>query len=495
MIYQSTRNDELTVSSAQAILDGMAGDGGLYSPASFSGVTFDWKGVLLLPTRGMAVKILSALLPSFTEAEMEGLVERAYADKFETDELTPTVQVGEDTILELFRGPTSAFKDVALSMLPVLMTAARKKCGVTDEILILTATSGDTGKAAMEGFANVPGTRIMVFYPHGGVSPVQQAQMATQEGDNVCVAAVRGNFDDAQTGVKRIFAAVEKDGLLAGKGVRLSSANSINIGRLAPQVVYYFKAYADLVRRGSLAVGDPVDFVVPTGNFGDILAGYFAKMLGLPVGKLICASNKNNILTDFLQTGVYDRNRPFYKTVSPSMDILVSSNLERLLFLLSGDAKLVGSLMASLNETGAYAAPAALKAQLDELFFAGCCDDEGTKAAIGRVWREFGYLMDTHTAVAYDVAQQYKAACPDHAPVVILSTASPYKFPAAVLEALGEEAGEDEFGAMARVEELTGVPMPKNLRTLKERPVRHRDVIERADMLQYVLDKAVQKEW
>ena len=495
MIYQSTRNDDLTASSAQAILDGMAPDGGLYSPASLSDIAFDWQALLPLSTQAMAVKTLAALLPSFSEGEMEALVRRAYAGKFETDELTPTVRVGEDTILELFRGPTSAFKDVALSMLPVLMTAAREKCGVTDEILILTATSGDTGKAAMEGFCNVPGTRIMVFYPHGGVSPVQQAQMATQEGDNVCVCAVRGNFDDAQTGVKRIFAAVEREGLLQGKGVRLSSANSINIGRLAPQVVYYFKAYADLVKRGQIAAGDPVDYVVPTGNFGDILAGYFARMLGLPVGRLVCASNKNNILTDFLKTGVYDRNRPFYKTVSPSMDILVSSNLERLLFLLTKDAKLVAKLMGSLSQKGVYEVPASLKAQLDELFFAGCCDDEGTERAIGRVWQDYGYLMDTHTAVAYDVAQQYKAACPDHAPVVILSTASPYKFPAAVLEALGEDPGADEFGAMARVEELTAMPMPKDLRTLRERPVRHRDVIGPEGMLGYVLEKAIRKEW
>ncbi len=495
MLYQSTRNDELTVSSAQAILDGMAGDGGLYSPASLSDLGFDWQALLSLDTQGMAVKILSTLLPSFSEEEMGDLVRRAYANKFETDELTPTVRVGDDTILELFRGPTSAFKDVALSMLPVLMTAAREKCGVTDDILILTATSGDTGKAAMEGFCNVPGTRIMVFYPYGGVSPVQQAQMATQDGDNVCVCAVRGNFDDAQTGVKRIFAQVVREGLLNGKGVRLSSANSINIGRLAPQVVYYFRAYADLVNEGRIAAGEPVDYVVPTGNFGDILAGYFAKALGLPVGKLVCASNANNILTDFLRTGTYDRNRPFYKTVSPSMDILVSSNLERLLFLLSKDAPLVAKLMASLSETGAYTVPAALKAQLDELFFAGCCDDAGTKAAIGQVWRQHGYLMDTHTAVAYDVAQQCKAACPDHGPVVILSTASPYKFPAAVLEALGEDPGEDEFKAMERVEAITGVPMPRNLKSLRERPIRHRDVIERADMLAYVLDKAGQKEW
>ena len=495
MIYQSTRNNDLRASSAQAILDGMAGDGGLYSPVSLSDVGFDWQAVLPLSTQQMATKILSALLPSFSEEEMAALVRRAYAGKFETDELTPTVAVGEDTVLELFRGPTSAFKDVALSMLPVLMTAAREKCGVTDQILILTATSGDTGKAAMEGFRNVPGTRIMVFYPYGGVSPVQQAQMATQDGDNVCVAAVRGNFDDAQTGVKRIFAAVAREKLLAGKGVRLSSANSINIGRLAPQVVYYFRAYANLIRAGRIAVGDSVDFVVPTGNFGDILAGYFAKCLGLPVGKLVCASNANNILTDFLTTGVYDRNRPFYKTVSPSMDILVSSNLERLLFLLSKDAQLVARLMDSLAKTGAYSVPASLKKQLDSLFFAASCDDGGAKAAIGQVWKRYRYLMDTHTAVAYDVAQRYKAACPGHAPVVILSTASPYKFPAAVLEALGEELSEDEFEAMERLERTTGVPMPRNLRALRERPVRHRDVIEPTDMLSYVLEKATEREW
>ena len=495
MIYQSTRNDDLKASSAQAILDGMAKDGGLYSPVSLAEVALDWRALLPLSTQDMAAKILAALLPSFSETEMAGLVRQAYAGKFESDELTPTVRVGDDTVLELFRGPTSAFKDVALGMLPVLMTAARKKCGVDDDILILTATSGDTGKAAMEGFRNVPGTRIMVFYPYGGVSPVQQAQMATQDGDNVCVSAVRGNFDDAQTGVKRIFAAVEQEGLLRGKGVRLSSANSINIGRLAPQVVYYFKAYADLVKSGRIAVGDAVDFAVPTGNFGDILAGYFARELGLPVGKLICASNANNILTDFLSTGVYDRNRPFYKTVSPSMDILVSSNLERLLFMLSKDADLVARLMKNLSETGAYEVPGSLKEQLERLFFAACCDDGGTKAAIREVWRRYGYLMDTHTAVAYEAARQYKAACSDHGPVVILSTASPYKFPAAVLEALGEEPGEDEFAAMERLEALTGVPMPKNLRGLRERPVRHRDVIDRADMLNYVLDKAMQARW
>ena len=495
MDYQSTRDPSLRASAAEAVLAGLAPDGGLYSMPSLREISLDWKHVLALDTQGMATEILTALLPSFTKEEMRALVRRAYAGKFETEDLTPTVRVGDDTVLELFRGPTSAFKDVALSMLPQLMTAAREKCGVTDEILILTATSGDTGKAAMEGFCDVPGTKIIVFYPDGGVSPVQKAQMATQAGKNVCVCAVRGNFDDAQTGVKNIFAAVEEGKLLDGRGVRLSSANSINIGRLAPQVVYYFRAYANLVNEGAVRLGDPVDFVVPTGNFGDILAGYFAKELGLPVGKLVCASNANNVLTDFLATGRYDKNRPFYKTVSPSMDILVSSNLERLLFLLSGDAALVKRLMAELKEKGAYEVPKELLEKLHGLFWQGCCDDAGTKNAIGLVWREYGYLCDTHTAVAWDVAQQYKAACPAHAPVVILSTASPYKFPAAVLEGLGHSAKGDEFDVMEQVRNETGVPVPKNLAGLREREVRHRDVIDRDGMLDYVLSKASQKEW
>ena len=495
MEYQSTRNNMLRASSAQAVLDGLAPDGGLYSMPSLRDISFDSQSVLKLDTQGMATEILTALLPSFSKDEMRELVKKAYTGKFESEDLTPTVHVGDDTVLELFRGPTSAFKDVALSMLPQLMTAARKKCGVDDEILILTATSGDTGKAAMEGFCDVPGTKIIVFYPDGGVSAVQKAQMTTQAGNNTCVCAVRGNFDDAQTGVKNIFAAVTEEKLLAGKGVSLSSANSINIGRLAPQVVYYYRAYANLVNEGRIKAGDKVDFCVPTGNFGDILAGWFAKELGLPIGKLICASNANNVLTDFLETGRYDKNRPFYKTVSPSMDILVSSNLERLLFLLSGDAELVKSLMEQLNTTGAYQVPQALLDKLRADFWQGFCDDAGTKNAIGLVYREYGYLCDTHTAVAWDVAQQYKAANPDHNPVIILSTASPYKFPAAVLEALGHSAKGDEFEVMEQIRNATNVPIPKNLSGLRERPVRHTDVIDRDKMLEYVLNKASQKEW
>ena len=409
-------------------------------------------------------------------------MQRAYTGKFETDELTPVVPVGERYVLELFRGPTSAFKDVALSMLPQLITAARRQEGVSDEILILTATSGDTGKATLAGFCDVPGTKIIVFYPDAGVSAVQKAQMVTQEGSNVCVCAVRGNFDDTQTGVKQIFS----KGLPEGCGVRLSSANSINIGRLAPQVVYYFKAYADLLKQGRISLGDKVDYVVPTGNFGDILAGYLAKRMGLPVGKLVCASNRNDVLTDFLKTGTYDRRRPFYKTISPSMDILVSSNLERLLYLLCENEAEVAGYMKQLSEVGAYTVSSEMLEKLHAEFGWGCCDDEKTKQTIGKVWREHGYLMDTHTAVAWNVAEGYES----DAPVVVLSTASPYKFPAAVLSAIGGDTDGDEFTIMERLHELTKVPVPQGLATLRRKQVRHTDVIDREEMQQYVLNKA-----
>ena len=477
MDYQSTRNKDLRARSTAAVLQGLASDGGLFVARTIG--DFDWRAVLELDTFSMAEAVLSALLPDFED--MHGLVQRAYTGKFETDELTPLVQVGNRYVLELFRGPTSAFKDVALSMLPQLITAARRQEGVTDEILILTATSGDTGKAALAGFRDVPGTRIIVFYPDEGVSKVQKAQMVTQEGGNVCVCAVKGNFDDTQNGVKAIFSA----GVPEGCGVRLSSANSINIGRLAPQVVYYFKAYAELLRGGRINPGDRVDYVVPTGNFGDILAGYLAKRMGLPVGRLVCASNRNDVLTDFLRTGVYDRRRPFYKTLSPSMDILVSSNLERLLYFLCENEAEVAGYMADLKEKGVYTVSPALLEKLHEQFGWGCCDDEGTKAAIGRVWQEHGYLMDTHTAVAWSVAEIYES----DAPVVVLSTASPYKFPAAVLSAIGGDADGDEFDVMDRLHAMTGVPIPKALATLRQKPVLHRDVISREEMQAYVLGK------
>lgn len=498
MHYVSTRNPDTRLSAARAIVQGLSRDGGLFLPEEIPQISLeDIKALSLLPYPARAAKLMKLYLDEFTEEELLRFAEKAYgAAKFDDPKAAPVKPLGENRyILELWHGPTCAFKDMALQMLPYLLTASLQKTGEHKKVCILVATSGDTGKAALEGFRDVEQTKILVFYPDGGVSEIQKLQMVSQEGKNVGVCAVRGNFDDAQTAVKQVFAKVGGEDLLAGKGVRLSSANSINIGRLAPQVVYYFRAYADLVRRGTVAVGERVDYVVPTGNFGDILAGYFARELGLPVGTLVCASNANNVLTDFIRTGRYDKKRPFYLTSSPSMDILVSSNLERLLFLLSGDEQLVAKLMRQLSEDGAYEVPEELKEKIQSLFWAGCCGDDETKRTIGRVWQEHHYLCDTHTAVAWNVAQQYKAANPAHAPVVVLSTASPYKFPAAVLEGLGEKAEGDEFAVMEQLERLTGIPAPKNLRGLRERPVRHTTVLDREEMLPFVLEKAQEKKW
>ena len=479
MRYHSTRNDQNFVDSAEAVLEGLAPDGGLYMPQQIPAL--DWKQLLKGSSQEISCAILSALLPDIPN--MPRLVANAYTGKFETEDLTPSVSVGDSTVLELFRGPTSAFKDVALSMLPQLLTAAKREKGVAEDIMILTATSGDTGKAALVGFRDVPGVRICVFYPYGGVSQVQRAQMVTQEGNNVAVCAVRGNFDDAQTGVKQIFTAFQ------GKKLpfRLSSANSINIGRLAPQVMYYFRAYKDLLAAGKIKLGDKVNFSVPTGNFGDILAGYLAKKMGLPVGTLICASNANNVLTDFIRTGTYDRRRPLLKTTSPSMDILVSSNLERLLYLLSGDTKLVASLMKQLKEEGAYTVPDAMKAAIQKEFWAAYCDDARAAEIIGRVYREQHYLCDPHTASGFAAAEDYRNETGDLTPMVILSTASPYKFPAAVLSAIGGDTGGDEFEQMERLQQMTGVPIPAPLASLKGKKELHTDVIEKEAMSTYVL--------
>ena len=481
MNYHSTRCSQAPVTGARAVLEGLAPDGGLYMPEYIPAL--DWQKVLEGSSQDMSAAILSSLLPDIPN--MEQLVKNAYIGQFETEDLTPTVSVGDYTVLELFRGPTSAFKDVALRMLPQLLTTAKDVCGVKEDIMILTATSGDTGKAALAGFRDVPGIRITVFYPYGGVSKVQRAQMVTQEGENVTVSAVHGNFDDAQTGVKNIFAACQ------GKELpfRLSSANSINIGRLAPQVMYYFKAYKDLLESGKIQLGDEVNFCVPTGNFGDILAGYLAKQLGLPVGMLICASNANNVLTDFIRTGTYDKRRPLLKTTSPSMDILVSSNLERLLYLLSGcDCDLVAGLMKQLNEDGCYTVPETLQAAIAKEFWAGCCDDEGAAAAIGKVWAKHHYLCDPHTACGWAVADEYVAQTGDKRPMVVLSTASPYKFPAAVLSAIGGEETGDEFDQMERLCAMTNVPIPANLSGLREKPERHTGVIDKDEMLNFVLE-------
>ena len=481
MEYKSTRSNFKT-DSLNAVLLGPAPDGGLFIDPDMDRTDFDWKSCLKLDTIGMSKMILGKLLPDFKD--MDSLVEKAYRGRFETDDLTPLVKVGPAYVLELFRGPTSAFKDVALSILPRLMTAAMEQSGEKKKVLILTATSGDTGKAALEGFHDVPGIKIMVFYPHNGVSLVQKTQMTTQEGENVNVCAVKGNFDDCQTGVKKAFRSL---GSWAQEhGYRLSSANSINIGRLAPQTVYYFAAYRDLVNSGRIKAGDKVDYCVPTGNFGDILAGYWAKLLGLPVGRLICASNKNNILTDFFNTGVYDVRRQFYKTSSPSMDILVSSNLERLLYLaFDKDTEKVCECMKKLQSDGVYAVNQEILNKLSKDFTALCCTEEESQKAIASVWKEHGYLMDPHTSVAWHCAMQTRG----ENPMVVLSTASPYKFPQSVLTALGEKTDMDEFALMDALNAITGVPVPENLSGLKGRKTRFEDVIENDGIEDYVKEE------
>lgn len=482
--YHSTRNSSISVNGAQAVLQGIAPDGGLYVPENFE--KLDLKELFSLDAYGLFARVLCALLGGWTEQEMRETVVKGYQGRFETEEVTPLVTAGDTHILELFRGPTSAFKDVALSLLPYFITRAAREEQVTDEIRILTATSGDTGKAALAGFADVPGTSIAVFYPHGGVSEIQRRQMVTQRGQNVRVCAVRGNFDDAQTGVKAIFANEGLKARLKEKSVRLSSANSINLGRLAPQVAYYFKAYGDLLRRGVIRMGDAVNFAVPTGNFGDILAGEYARQMGLPVGKLLCASNRNRVLADYLATGVYDRRREFFHTASPSMDILVSSNLERCLHLLSGgDCALVADQMGQLQRQGYYRTPESVMKAFRRDFFGGYASDEDCFRAIDGLYRETNYLMDPHTAVAYAVARAYRESTGDNRPMVVLATASPYKFAPDVLRALGQEDAQG-FAALRRLQEKTGVPIPKNLSELEGLPELHRDVIDVSQMPEYV---------
>lgn len=477
MKYVSTRGFG-AVEAGEAVMQGLAPDGGLFVPAEWP--EFDWRGALSEDALETEAKLLEALMPGCTDAET---VHRAYAGKFEGGELSPLVKAGKDWAMELYHGPTSAFKDVALTLLPHLMSRVRENAG-EKRVNILTATSGDTGKAALEGFHDVEGTGILVFYPHGGVSEVQRLQMVTQEGGNVCVCAVRGNFDDCQRGVKQAFSALS--GALP-EGVSLSSANSINIGRLVPQITYYFSAYAQLCARGVISVGDEVNFTVPTGNFGDILAGWYAKKLGLPVGMLICASNANDVLCDFFRSGTYDRRRPFLRTTSPSMDILVSSNLERLLYEISGrDADWLRGSMEKLESEGVYELTEEMHAALLSEFAAYRADDEEAAAAIARLWKEERYLCDTHTAVAFDCAEKYRRESGDQREMVVLSTASPYKFPAAVLAALGEEEQGDDFAKMARLHELTGVDVPPMLASLRERPQLHHSVIDVAEIGDFV---------
>ena len=482
MEFFSTRNVNEKVSAAQAIAQGLSQEGGLFVPASFPKVDLD--AACKMEYAQLASHILSGYLEDYDPNFLKQATADTYGAAFGGKAGQLEHVEGSTYALELWHGPTCAFKDYALQLMPKLLVEAKKNLGRTEQTLILVATSGDTGKAALEGYKNIPGVKILVFYPDSGTSEIQRLQMVTQQGDNVGVYAVKGNFDDAQTGVKRVFADKQLATELAKKDVRLSSANSINWGRLVPQIVYYFAAYGRLVRNHEIEMGQPVDFCVPTGNFGDILAGYFARQMGLPVGRLICASNANDVLTEFLTTGRYDKRRPFYKTTSPSMDILVSSNLERLLYLVSQDASCVERLMRELNTQGWYQVSGWMLEQLRAVFGCGCCDDAGAAEVIGRVWREHKYLCDPHTAVAWAVAEKHTR---EGVPMVVLSTASPYKFPAAVLHALGEASGDDEFAMMEQLHALTGMDIPKNLRGLEGRPVLHTDVIDKDAMLDYVL--------
>ena len=478
--YSSTRGNAEQLDSAQAIIRGLAADGGLFVPDAMPKVDMAFiEGLKTLSYEERAEKVLGLFLTDYTAEELSGCVTRAYGNgRFDTAKRAPVKAVGDKSVLELWHGPTSAFKDMALQLLPQLMSTALKKTGEKDEVLILVATSGDTGKAALEGFRDVPQIRIMVFYPQGGVSRIQQLQMLTQEGKNVNVTAVTGNFDDAQSGVKKIFGDKAFNEALAEKGIRLSSANSINWGRLVPQIVYYFYAYFRLAEQGAVEWGKPVDFCVPTGNFGDILAGYYAKQMGLPVGRLVCASNKNNVLTDFLRTGTYDARRTFYKTTSPSMDILISSNLERLLYHVSGSSEKVAGWMQELSATGKYTVDAETLAKIQQSFAAGYADDADGAAEIKARFDGDHYLCDTHTAVAFRVAETRRT----DAPMVVLSTASPFKFPRDVLTALGGEAPASDFAAMAALTAETGAEAPASLRELDKLEVRFKTVLQPADI-------------
>ena len=484
MNYISTRDGKVKVSSCEAIAEGISADGGLFVPESIPEISLEEISALAEKTYAeRAEYILGLFLTDFTEDELKACVKGAYSTGFSDEKIAPVVNLpGGRNILELFKGPTCAFKDMALQILPHLLTVAGRKAAPGTEIVILVATSGDTGKAALEGFRDVPGTKILVFYPSEGVSPMQKLQMCTQEGNNVAVCAIRGNFDDAQTGVKRIFTdkAIGEKLRLAGKA--FSSANSINWGRLAPQIVYYFSAYCDLIRQGNIKPGDKVNIVVPTGNFGNILAAYYAGEMGLPVAKFICASNRNSVLTEFLTTGVYDRNREFYTTISPSMDILISSNLERLLYTLAGSEK-VKEWMGLLAKEGRYEVDPETLGKIKEKFAAGCCDDEATKATIAKVFKEDGYLCDTHTAVAVTVYEEYRKSTGDLTPAIIASTASPFKFSASVLEAVtGEKSGLDEFEMVNELSRVTGKACPPQLAGLKEKAVRFDRCCEKAEM-------------
>ncbi len=491
MDFTSTRSNQ-NVSSAFAISNGLAQDGGLFVPRTFPQLSPDFFTSLIpLSYKERAKKVLSLFLTDFTQEELEYCVNGAYTGSFDNEQPAPLREVLKDVFsLELWHGPTCAFKDLALQILPYLLTTAAKKTSPGRTKVILVATSGDTGKAALEGFADVPGTRIIVFYPQDGVSRMQKLQMTTQDGKNVAVCGIHGNFDDAQTGVKSILTDSEMKETLNSMNMDFSSANSINFGRLVPQVVYYISAYCDLLKTHKVAPGQLFNIAVPTGNFGNILAAIYAKFMGMPVHKFICASNRNNILTDFIRTGVYDRNRPFYVTTSPSMDILISSNLERLLYhLYANDVQAVNALMSSLKENGKYEVSPAVRDSLQQLLYGGSCDDDQTKEMISRSYRENGYLYDTHTAVAADVYRKYVSETGDTRPCIIASTASPYKFAPAVLSAVyGENVPADDFEKLNLLSQTTDTAIPLPLSSLQNKQVRHSNCIEKSEMCAFILD-------
>ena len=493
MQYQSTRDKKLSITSAQAIKKGLSVEGGLFVPQNIPSIGIDEiEQMSDMTYNERAYMVLSKFLTDYSEEELLDCVNSAYTkEKFETSSIAPVYKLNSSQyFLELWHGPTCAFKDMALQILPHLLTKAMKKTNENDDVVILVATSGDTGKAALEGFRDVKGTRIIVFYPDNGVSEIQKLQMVTQEGDNVGVAAVNGNFDDAQNGVKKIFTDENYKNELANNHFKLSSANSINWGRLVPQIVYYFSAYADMLKGKEINVGDKINVVVPTGNFGNILAAYYAKRMGLPIAKLICASNENNVLTDFINTGIYDRKREFHTTISPSMDILISSNLERFLFDISGcDDEMVSELMKKLNENGVYEVNEAMKKQISDLLYASCCDDDKTKESIKKCFKEYGYVIDTHTAVAKAVHDEYIEKTGDITKTVIASTASPFKFSQSVLIALegcGYVAGKDEFALLDDLSAISEMNIPKSLAELKNKNRIFDVVCEKEQMPQVV---------
>ena len=481
--YQSTRGGEKNVTASQAILKGLACDGGLFMPTELPKLDVSMSQLAGKTYQETAYEVMKLFLTDFTEEELKYCIEHAYDEKFDTEVIAPLVKADGVYYLELFHGSTIAFKDMALSILPYFMTTAAKKNHVEQEIVILTATSGDTGKAAMAGFADVPGTRIIVFYPKDGVSRVQELQMVTQKGDNTAVVAIHGNFDDAQTGVKKIFGDKEFAAELEKKGFQFSSANSINIGRLVPQVVYYVYAYTQLLANGEIEDGEQINVTVPTGNFGNILAAYFAKQIGVPINKLICASNDNKVLYDFFQTGTYDRKREFILTSSPSMDILISSNLERLIYLSADcDTEKTAAMMAGLSAEGEYTITEDMKERMAD-FLGGYADQKKVAEAIRALYESTGYVIDTHTGVACAVYNQYKAETGDNLKTVIASTASPYKFSGSVMEAIGGAmAGLDEFQVIDRLCQTSGVAIPKAVEEIRNARIRHKRECDAADM-------------